>query len=136
MINSLNHITLAVKDIHVSFQFYRDVLELQPLCRWDKGAYFLAGNFWFCLNVDPTREATPCYTHYAFSVSSHDFSILTQRIIQSGIKLFKSNTSPGDSLYFMDPDQHKLEIHVGDWQSRIQAKKQDVGSWKDVQWFV
>ena len=41
-----------------------------------------------------------------------------------------------DPLYFLDPDGHKLEIHVGDWQARIQAKKMNLGSWKDVEWFV
>jgi catechol 2,3-dioxygenase-like lactoylglutathione lyase family enzyme len=136
MINAFNHITLAVKDIYLSFQFYRDVLGLQPLCRWDKGAYFLIGDFWFCLNVDAAREANSCYTHYAFSVAPADFLAVSERITQAGAIIFKENTSPGDSLYFMDPDGHKLEVHTGNWQSRIQAKKQTLGSWKEVEWFV
>lgn len=56
MITGMNHITLAVTDIEKSFHFYQDILGLKPLCRWDKGAYFLAGDFWFCLNVDDKRE--------------------------------------------------------------------------------
>ena len=52
MITHMNHVTLAVKDIEKSFIFYREILGLNPLCRWDKGAYFLVGDFWFCLNVD------------------------------------------------------------------------------------
>jgi predicted nucleotidyltransferase len=135
-IHSVNHITLAVRDIGISFKFYKDVLGLQPLCRWDKGAYFLAGDVWFCLNLDTTYQKNISCTHYAFSVSSEDFEILSQRIIQSGTTPFKENTSPGASFYFLDPDLHKLEIHVGDWQSRVQAKKQDIGSWKEVEWFI
>ena len=38
--------------------------------------------------------------------------------------------------YFLDPDGHKLEIHTGDWQSRIHAKKADSGSWKNIEWFI
>lgn len=38
--------------------------------------------------------------------------------------------------HFLDPDGHKLEIHVGDWESRIKAKKADLASWKNVEWFV
>ncbi len=140
MISAVNHITLAVKDIHKSFAFYKDILGLTPLVKWDRGAYFLAGKephaFWFCLNVDMWREMNLCYTHYAFTVSTKDFAQMSQRIIQSGAKVFKDNTSPGDSLYFLDPDGHKLEIHVGNWQSRIQAKKEDGGDWQNVEWRV
>lgn len=136
MITDMNHITLAVKDIDKSFHFYQDILGLKPLCRWDKGAYFLVGDFWFCLNVDDKRQPNPCYTHYAFSVSIADFNAMSQRIIQSGATVFKDNTSPGVSLYFLDPDQHKLEIHVSNWQERIAAKKTNSGAWKNIEWFV
>ena len=136
MITSVNHITLAVINVQKSFDFYKDVLGFKPLCKWDKGAYFLIGNFWFCLNVDESRIPNPCYTHYAFSVSQEDFINLSERIKQSGANIFKDNISEGDSLYFLDPDGHKLEIHIGNWQSRIQHKKNDSGSWKNVEWYV
>lgn len=113
-----------------------DVVGLKPLVKWDKGAYFLAGEFWFCLNVDEKREPSPCYTHYAFTVAPGDFAAITQRIMAAGAQVFKDNTSPGDSLYFLDPDGHKLEIHVGDWRARVQAKKADPGAWQQVEWFV
>jgi len=128
----MNHITLGVIDIERSFTFYRDVIGLTPLVKWDQGAYFLVGEtnanllgsgFWFCLNVDEKRIPNPCYTHYAFTVSKNDFDDMTNKIIASGCKIFKENTSPGDSLYFLDPDGHKLEIHVGTYEMRITAKK-------------
>ncbi len=145
MITGLNHITLAVQNIERSFAFYRDILGLKPLAKWERGAYFLVGEqddqlpgsgFWFCLNVDPQRQAQPCYTHYAFSVSEDDFKKIEAKIIASGATVFKENTSPGTSLYFLDPDGHKLEIHVGTFRDRITAKKEDLGDWKDVEWFV
>lgn len=140
MITALNHITLAVTNIEKSFAFYRDVIALSPLVLWDKGAYFLVGEednaFWFCLNVDEKREPTACYTHYAFSVSPENFERTVKKISDSGAVIFKDNTSPGDSLYFLDPDGHKLEIHVGDWRTRIEAKKANPGDWKDVEFFV
>lgn len=136
MINGMNHITLAVEDIDRSFQFYHDVLGLTPLVKWDKGAYFLVGDFWFCLNVDEKREPAGCYTHYAFTVLDSDFDNFVQKIIQSGATIFKDNSSPGKSLYFLDPDGHKLEIHAGNWKARLEAKKADIGNWKEVQWFL
>lgn len=135
-ISNLNHITLACTNIQKSFDFYHHVLGLKPLVKWDKGAYFLVGDFWFCLNIDANRKPNPCYTHYAFTVSKNDFNTMSERIATSGATIFKDNTSPGDSLYFLDPDGHKLEIHVGDWQTRIAAKKIDLGAWKNVEWFV
>ena len=140
MITSMNHITLAVQEVERSFLFYRDVLGLKPLVKWDRGAYFLVGDaneeFWFCLNVDEKRQPHPCYTHYAFSVSPKGFKDISSKIIASGVTVFKENSSPGDSLYFLDPDGHKLEIHVGGWKERVRIKQADSGDWKRVEWFV
>ena len=61
---------------------------------------------------------------------------MSRRIIDAGTMIFKDNTSPGDSLYFFDPDHHKLEIHVSNWQARIAAKKADPGLWNNIEWFV
>ena len=145
MITGMNHITLAVCDINRSFVFYRNVLGLIPLVKWDKGAYFLVGSsnntevgsgFWFCLNVDENHQPKTGYTHYAFSVSSAHFRELSHKIMTSGAVVFKDNTSPGDSLYFLDPDGHQLEIHVGNVEARIMAKKMDAGKWNKVEWFL
>lgn len=140
MITGINHLTLAVTDIKRSFLFYKEVLGFIPLVKWDKGAYFLGGagahSFWFCLNVDERRTPHPCYTHYAFTVSSEDFDNLSARIMAAGAPIFQENASPGQSLYFLDPDGHKLELHAGDWQTRLQAKKENKGSWTNVEWFI
>ena len=136
MIREVNHITLAVKDVEISFKFYKEVLRFIPLCKWDTGAYFLVGDFWFCLNLDENRIPNPCYTHFAFTVLDEDFDFMSQHIVASGARIFKENTSPGKSLYFLDPDDHKLEIHVGDWQSRIVRKKMNPEKWKEVEWYI
>lgn len=145
MITGLNHITLAVQDIEVSFNFYLNILKFKPLVKWDKGAYFLIGEpmtskpgagLWFCLNLDKNRIPNLCYTHYAFGVPKNHFTEICDNIISSGITIFKENSSPGDSLYFLDPDGHKLELHVGNVESRITSKKLDVGNWQEVEWYV
>lgn len=144
MIIEMNHITLAITDINRSFSFYKNILGLTPPCLWDRGAYFLVGpadkipkkGFWFCLNVDPHRVPSSCYTHYAFTVIQEDFKPMCERIIKANIPLFKENSSPGDSLYFLDPDGHKLEIHSNTWQDRIASKKENTGSWNNIEWFI
>lgn len=125
MITGLNHFTIAVKDLAKSFQFYKEFLGFKPLMRHSKGAYFLAGDCWFCLDLDSTTRTAPLpeYTHYAFSISKENFGQMSVRVEKSGVKIWKENVSEGNSIYFLDPDGHKLELHVGDWKTRIDSIK-------------
>lgn len=111
------------------------ILGLKPLCKWPKGAYFLAGDFWFCLNLDSNRKPEPDshYTHFAFTVAQSDFNIMVSKLKDAEVNAFKENTSPGDSFYFYDPDGYRLEIHTGNWQDRLQEFKK---SRNDVEYFI
>jgi glutathione S-transferase fosA5 len=127
MVGSLNHVTLSVAELERSFDFYSQVLGFRPLARWDRGAYLLAGEqTWVCLTVDHRTRAAPLteYSHLAFSVTPAGFADTVARIGESGAAVWQDNSSEGDSHYFLDPDGHKLELHVGDWQSRLQACRQ------------
>ncbi len=121
MIRGLNHITLSVRDISQSFDFYTAVLGLKPVAHWPEGAYLLAGDLWLALVVDETVRIRPLpeYTHFAFTVTPEDFTALSLRIRQAGAPIWQENHTEGDSLYFLDPDGHKLEIHVSDLAARL-----------------
>lgn len=121
MITGINHITLSVRDLNESFAFYQNVLGFKPLMKKGISAYFLAGDLWFCLEEDKAVRAAalPEYTHIAFSVEESDFPTLAKRVRDSGMQIFKENLSEGSSLYFVDPNGHKLEIHVGSWETRL-----------------
>ncbi len=132
MINGI----IATKDLNKSFDFYAKILNIKPICKWHNGAYFtLNDNTWFCINFDEAAAATPDYTHIAFDVTEKDFLKWKNILIQNNISQFKENYSEGNSLYFLDPDGHKLEIHVGNLESRLHAKKKDFGNWEDVIFF-
>lgn len=133
MIQGLNHINLAVRNLNHSFDFYKDVLGFKPLCRWPEGAYFLAGDLWFCLFKDPLASPGKGYTHLAFSVTAEDFSSMVRRLKEAGAHLWKENRSEGHSLYFLDPDGYQLELHVGDWRTRLAFKRQH--PWEGVEFF-
>ncbi|MGZ6442240.1 MAG: VOC family protein [Pseudobdellovibrionaceae bacterium] len=123
MIEGINHITLSVRSLEESFKFYIEVLGFKPLMRKGKSAYFLAGDLWFCLeeDTDIRSQALPEYTHIAFAVKLQNFNSMASRVRASGAVIFKDNKSEGESIYFLDPNGHKLEIHVGDWKSRLAA---------------
>jgi len=55
----------------------------------------------------------------AFSVSEDAFAGMSE-ILMSNSVIWKENRSEGHSVYFLDPDGHKLEIHVGSLESRLQ----------------
>lgn len=121
MITGLNHITLSISNLERSLAMYRDVLGCTVAKLTARGAYLEAGDLWLALEVDPDVRSGPLpeYSHIAFSVAAEDFETLEARIQESGAEIFKENVSEGASLYFVDPDGHKLEIHVGDLASRL-----------------
>lgn len=121
MIKGINHITLAVENIERSFLFYRHVLGLRPIAKWKNGVYFNAGDTWFALNQDSkvSEAVRNDYSHIAFTCLQTDFELLKKKILDFGSVEWSENTSEGDSLYFTDPDGHRLEIHVGDIHSRL-----------------
>ncbi len=123
LITGINHITLAVSDLDRSFEFYTEVVGLKPVAKWVRGAYLVAGDHWVCLSVDPStrRGPQPETTHIAFSVPAEDHAECAERVLAHGVSVWKENQSEGPSLYFLDPDGHKLELHAGDLKSRLAA---------------
>lgn len=126
MLSGLNHLTLAVTDLDRSVIFYGELLQLRLEARWDCGAYLSLPGLWLCLSLDPLRKAGPAadYTHYAFSISAEHFPVLVARLSEAQVAAWWDNRSEGDSFYFLDPDGHKLEVHVGDLLSRLKACRQ------------
>ena len=120
-IKGINHITLSVSNLEKSFAFYKDIMSFKPKVKWDEGAYFLAGDLWLCLSLDENvrKESLKEYSHIAFDLESEDFNNVLIKIREFGIKEFKENSSEGESIYFLDPDGHKLEIHCGTLESRL-----------------
>ena len=125
-ISGLNHVTLAIADVDRSVAFYCDLLGFTLRALWDAGAYVEAGALWLCLSRDEAARKTPHadYTHIAFSVSEQAYAALRVGI-EARCTIWKDNCSEGDSLYFLDPDGHKLELHVGSLETRLAHYRAD-----------
>ncbi|PLY39626.1 hypothetical protein CSZ94_25360 [Janthinobacterium sp. ROICE36] len=136
MLTGLNHLTLSVRDLAHGVVFYRDTLGLRLHARWDRGAYLSAGDLWLCLTLDgqdTARLASPGYTHYAFSIAPADFAPFSARLRAAGVSEWQQNSSAGDSLYFLDPDGHRLEAHAGSLAQRLAACR--AAPYADMQFF-
>jgi len=131
MIKGLNHITIAVSDLDRSVDFYKNTMGFKAHVVWAQGAYFSVGDLWLCLSVDPPCEKTD-FTHFAFSVDPDKFQQFCEVLISFGVVQWKQNSSEGDSMYFLDPDGHKLEIHVGNLQSRLKSIREK--PYSNTQW--
>lgn len=134
MLSGLNHLTTAVSQLAPSVAFYQQLLGMTLHARWDSGAYLSCGDLWLCLSLDPQRRVTPPeesdYTHYAFSISEADFARFAARLEVVGVAVWKLNRSEGASHYFLDPDGHKLELHVGSLASaRPPAANSRIRGW-------
>ncbi|PFH11428.1 catechol 2,3-dioxygenase-like lactoylglutathione lyase family enzyme [Collimonas sp. PA-H2] len=123
MLNGLNHLTLAVSDLARGVHFYQSTLGMRLHAHWDHGAYLSAGELWLCLSFDPNRASISGadYTHYAFTVEQGAFADFVTAMRAAGVVEWKDNRSEGASFYFLDPDGHQLEAHVGDLASRLRA---------------
>lgn len=131
----INHVTFSVRDIGESFDFYTRVLGMRPLARWPRGAYLMAGDTWIALLEGRKTRLSPLpeYTHVAFSVSSEEFGALSERIRLAGAAIWQENRSEGASLYFLDPNGHKLEIHAGDIHTRLASARKN--PWEGLEIF-
>ncbi|MEO0329288.1 MAG: VOC family protein [Pseudomonadota bacterium] len=127
MPTGLNHITIAVRDIEKSLEFYAGTLGFVPVAKWDKGAYLEMGDLWLALIKDDERSLTSSqdYSHFALSCSEAEFESSVERLNQYGCTEWSENKSEGASFYFLDPDGHKLELHVGDLQTRLKAMREN-----------
>ena len=119
-VRGLNHITLAVVDLDRSLAFYRDLLGLSVRAVWPEGAYLEAGSLWLCLSVDPAAAAGPNadYTHIAFDVDEREFHDFAARV-EACAPSWRDNRSEGASIYILDPDCHRIDLHVGSLETRL-----------------
>jgi len=120
----LNHITFAVREISRSVVFYEHVIGCSKVAVWDEGAYLRAGEAWLCLSRDVAAAADSRgdYTHTAFTFDAAGLAGFRERLRAAGGIEWKQNSSEGDSVYFLDPDGHRLEAHVGDLATRLASQ--------------
>lgn len=126
MIAGINHVTFGVSNLNQSIAFYTQMLGCELAHAWASGAYLKAGDLWLCLSlVENVKVRDPDdYTHIAFHATQEAFVEARAKLAAAHVREWKQNSSEGDSVYFLDPDGHQLEIHVGTLESRLASLAQ------------
>lgn len=131
MIQSINHVTYSVSDIKTSNAFYKEILKAEILVESDKTVYFTLGGLWLALNEEkdiPRNEIQYSYTHMAFTIDESEFGEWYQWLKVNNVNILEGRSRDlrdKQSIYFTDPDGHKLELHTGTLQDRLDYYKEE-----------
>lgn len=132
MTTGLNHVTFGVAQLDRAVRFYVDVVGCTLVASWVRGAYLTAGSAWICLLLEDREghgdstevAAAQGSTHVAFSFDLDGLAAFGRRLRAAGGREWRPNRSEGASVYFLDPDGHRLEAHVGSLRSRLESLRE------------
>jgi catechol 2,3-dioxygenase-like lactoylglutathione lyase family enzyme len=110
----LDHVAIAVSDLDRSEEFYRDVLGLERVQpQWDPPRIMASegsGMALFPEGDDFPGETAPHILHIAFRVDWGAFEAARSELAERGIEVSFSDHGAAHSIYFEDPDGHRLEL--------------------------
>lgn len=129
MIRSINHICYSVSNLNESIYFYKDILCGDLLLIGETTAYFDIGGLWVALNEEkdiPRNEIQYSYTHTAFTIDESEYNSWYRWLEKNNVNILEGRTRDvrdKKSIYFIDPDGHKLELHTGTLENRMNYYK-------------
>ena len=108
----LSEITYFTDHVKEMTNFYRALLEIEPVAQSEDMAIFFAGEIKIFIhrNYSASEGDLPPENHVAFQVT--DVDARCQALIKQGLKMeFRpEDYSWGRSAYLRDPDGHQIEI--------------------------
>jgi catechol 2,3-dioxygenase-like lactoylglutathione lyase family enzyme len=110
----LDHVAIAVSDLDRAEEFYREVLGLERVQpQWDPPRIMAAqgsGMALFPEGEDFPGETAPHILHVAFRVDREAFDVARAELDERGTEVSFSDHGTAHSIYFTDPDGHRLEL--------------------------
>lgn len=118
-VDHLDHVALRVRDVDASASWYGEVLGMRPAFEgmWDGVPTMLALGPTF-LALFPAGGGTPeaepekcvCMDHLAFRADPENFALAREELPARGIPVEFQDHGASHSIYFDDPDGHRVEI--------------------------
>ena len=119
-IDALDHVALSVSDVARSAQWYADVLGFKRLHEemWN-GIPIFVGNAAAAIALFPASEeigsgsadrAAVRTLHFAFRTDRENFLLAHDELKKRAIPFDFQDQDISHSIYFRDPDGHKIEI--------------------------
>jgi catechol 2,3-dioxygenase-like lactoylglutathione lyase family enzyme len=109
----LDHVALAVSDLDRAESFYSDVLGLERVIpEWDPPRVMASQGSGVALfpEDDSSGETPSRILHVAFRVDREAFEAARADLSERGIATSFSDHGASHSIYFADPDGHRLEL--------------------------
>lgn len=116
----IDHVALAVREVRVSAAWYQEVLGFRRVYEEAWGDFpAVVGNgttavAFFPVVGDPPRPRpgrdTIAMRHLAFRVDRANFDAAKAALSGRGIDFTEQHHDVSESIYFLDPDGHELEV--------------------------
>lgn len=126
-VNGLSHITFVCKDLERTAKMFQGVFGAKEVyCSGNKTfsiskeKFLQVANIWIAIMEGEPVEKT--YNHVAFQVSDKELDKFEAKVRSFGLTILpgrKREGAEGRSLYFYDYDNHLMELHTGDLNTRL-----------------
>lgn len=129
LVQGFNHLTINVRNLESSLDFYTQILGLTVRHRGNKDAYLEWGTAWICLvekeNYSENIEGALGVDHVAFYIPEEYFMDAVQTLQDHQVPIVRGPLKRGIgwSINFLDPDGTQLELHTSNLEERMKVWK-------------
>ncbi|WP_340024281.1 VOC family protein [Paenibacillus sp. FSL K6-1096] len=126
-VTGFSHITLLVRDLQASLEFYQGILGMSLRHRGRTDAYLEWGSAWVCLVERTEAGEQPGglagMDHVAFYIAADDFKEAVDILNNHHVQIVRGPVQRGTgwSVNFLDPDGIQLELHTSTLDERMEV---------------
>jgi catechol 2,3-dioxygenase-like lactoylglutathione lyase family enzyme len=104
----LNHVTLFVRDVKKSVQFYQELLAMPVLTEQSPGMNLQAGTSF--LGIYPSRSPAGSIHHFCLGMKNFEAETVLKQLTDRGLNASIRLRGDTKELYFEDPDSIRVQL--------------------------